>query len=92
MRSLVCNIKDFCYITPIVKNETGEINIVCEGFVITATRNVYAFILESMFKMCSLRSKYNIYAILSDKFMKKSILASMRMSNIFVFSIFFISK
>ena len=45
MRSSVCNAKEFCYITPVVMNELGLINVVCEGFVITETHDVYTFIL-----------------------------------------------
>ena len=37
MRSYVSNAKEFCYITPVVLNEIGKVNIVCEGFVITET-------------------------------------------------------
>ena len=32
MKSQVCNAKKFCYIAPIVLNEVGKINVVCEGF------------------------------------------------------------
>ena len=45
MRLSVCNIKAFCYIAPVVLNEVGRINVVCKGFVITETHDVYTFIL-----------------------------------------------
>ena len=35
-------------ITPVVLNEIGLINVVCEGFVITETHDVYTLILESI--------------------------------------------
>ena len=31
MHSSVCNAKDFYYIAPVIKNEIGKINVVCEG-------------------------------------------------------------
>ena len=56
-RSQVCNAKTFCYISPIVLNEVGKNNVVCEGFVISETNDAYCFILNSIFKMCSGRGK-----------------------------------
>ena len=52
MKSQVCNKKKNCYIDPGVLNEVGKINVVCEGFVISETHDVYCFILNSLFKMC----------------------------------------
>ena len=43
MRSSICNAKEFCYIDPVVLNEIGKINVVCEGFVITETHDAYNF-------------------------------------------------
>ena len=47
MHSSICNAKEFCYIAPDIKNEIGKINIVCEGFVISETRDTYSFVLDS---------------------------------------------
>ena len=41
--------KEFCYITPLLLNEIGRINIVYEEFFITETRDAYTSILESPF-------------------------------------------
>ena len=81
MRSSVCNTKDFCYIAPVVLNEVGHINVVCEGFVITETHGAYTFILESLFQMSSSRSKENVHAIFTDEFMTQKILDSIEMQN-----------
>ena len=35
MKSSISNSSEFCYIAPVVLNEIGRINVVCEGFVIT---------------------------------------------------------
>ena len=35
MHSSICNAKRVCYISPLIKNEVGKINIVCEVFVIS---------------------------------------------------------
>ena len=32
MHSSICNAKEFYYIAPVIKNEIGIMNIVCEGF------------------------------------------------------------
>ena len=32
MHSSICNAKRVCYISPLIKNEVGKINVVCEGF------------------------------------------------------------
>ena len=37
MHSYICNAKSFCYIAPVMINEVGKINVVCEGFVISET-------------------------------------------------------
>ena len=55
MKSQVCNAKKFCYIAPIVLNEVGKINVVCDGFVISETHDTYCFIPNSIFKMCPRR-------------------------------------
>ena len=52
MKSQVCNTIFFCYIDPVVLNEVGKINVVCEGFVISKSHDVYCFILNSIFKRC----------------------------------------
>ena len=51
MRSSICNVKEFCYIFPVVKNEVEIITVVCEGFVITETDDMYTFALGSLFNM-----------------------------------------
>lgn len=55
--SSVYNDKEFCSIAPVIKNEVGKINIVCEVFVISETHDVYTFILDSLFKIYPLRNK-----------------------------------
>ena len=55
MKSQVCNTKFFCHIAPVVLNEVGKSNVVCEGFVISETHDAYCFILNSLFKMCPRR-------------------------------------
>ena len=57
MHSTIRNAKGFCYITPVIKNEVGKINVVCEGFVISETHDAYTFVLDSLFKMCSYRGE-----------------------------------
>ena len=57
MKLQVCNAKTFFYITPVVLNEVGKINVVCEGFVISEIHDAYCLILNSIFKMCSGRGK-----------------------------------
>ena len=69
MRSSVCNTKNIFYIAPVVKNEIGKINVVCEGFVISENHDVYTFILEELFKISTSRTKGNIYSIFSDEFL-----------------------
>ena len=90
MKSQVCNAKKFCYIAPVVLNEVGKINVVCEGFVISETHDAYCFILNSLFKMSSRRTKNEVYAIFSDEFMTKSILNSIDMNETHIFMIIFI--
>ena len=55
MHSSICNAKVFCYITPVIKNEVGKINVVCEEFFISETHDAYTFVLDSLFKMCTHR-------------------------------------
>ena len=43
MYSSICNAKSFCYIAPVMINEVGKINVVCEGFVILETHDAYPF-------------------------------------------------
>ena len=71
-------------------NEIGKINVVCEGFVISETYDAYCFILNSLFKMYSRRTKNEEYAIFSDEFMTKSILNSIDMNETHIFMIIFI--
>ena len=59
---------------PVVLNEIGRINVVCEGFVITKNHDAYTFILESLFQMSSTRSKENVHAIYADEFMTQTFL------------------
>lgn len=80
------------YIAPVVLSKIRKIIVICEGFVITETYEAYNFILESMFKMCSLQSEVNIYAIFSDEFMTKIILDSIGTQNNFIFTTIFIWK
>ena len=69
MKSSVSNAKEFCYIAPVVLNEIGRINVVCEGFVITKNHDAYTFILESLFQMSSSQSKESVRTIYVDEFM-----------------------
>ena len=39
MHSSICNAKCFCSIAPVIKNEVGKVNVVCEGFVISETHD-----------------------------------------------------
>ena len=64
---------------PVVLNEIGRINVVCEGFVITENHDAYTFILESLFQMSSTRSKKNVHAIYADEFITQNILDSIGM-------------
>ena len=57
MRSYVCNTKCFCYVAPVVKNEIGKINFVCEGFVLSETHYAYTFIFESLFQIFTSRTR-----------------------------------
>ena len=64
MKSQVCNANFFCYIAPVVLNEGGKSNVVCEGFVISETHDAYCFLLNSIFKVRPRRkksSKCNIF-------------------------------
>ena len=90
MRSSISNDNFFCYIAPVVKNEIGKINIVCEGFVISEIHDAYIFTLESLFKMSPSRTKENVYTIVSDEFLIQPILDSMNMNNILIFTIIII--
>ena len=57
MHSSIRNGKEFCYIAPVKKNEIGKMNVICEGFVISETRNAYTFVCDALFMMCHLRNK-----------------------------------
>ena len=57
MHSSKCNATRFCFIAPVIKNEVGKINVVCEGFVISETHDTYTFVLDSLFNMCPLRGE-----------------------------------
>ena len=85
MRSSISNTTELCYMAPVVLNEIGRSNVVCEGFVITENHDVYTFILESLFQMSSTRSKENVHAIYADEFMPQNILDSIGMKNTRIF-------
>ena len=57
MHSSICNVKEFYYIAPVIKNEIDKINVLCEWFVYSETHDAYTFLLESLFKMWSHRRK-----------------------------------
>ena len=61
-------------VDPVVLNEIGKINVVCEWFVIAETHDVYTLVLESLFQMSTSRNKKNVYAIFDDEFMTQNIL------------------
>ena len=44
MKSQVCNAKEFCYISPVVLNDIGKIDVVCQGFVMSETHDAYCVI------------------------------------------------
>ena len=44
MKSQVCNAKEFCYIAPVVLNEIGKFDVVCQGFVMSETHDAYCVI------------------------------------------------
>ena len=69
MHSSICNAKGFCYIAPVIKNEVGKINIVCEGFFISETHDASTFVLDSLFKMCTHGGGEDFHAVFSDEFM-----------------------
>ena len=85
MRSSICNAIELCYISPVVLNEVGEITVVCEGFFMTETCDAYTFILESLFKISTSRSKENVQVIFSDDLMTQKILDSIRMQSTRIF-------
>ena len=57
MHLSICVVKEFYYIAPVVKNEIGKINVVCEGFLITIIHEAYTFVLGSLFNICPIRNK-----------------------------------
>ena len=57
MRSSLCNAKEFYYIVPVILNEIGWTNVVCEGFFIVETHDAYTLILELLFQMSTSRKK-----------------------------------
>ena len=65
----ICNAKGFYYIAPVIKNEVGKINIVCEGFFISETHDASTFVLDSLFKMCTHGGGEDFHAVFSDEFM-----------------------
>ena len=46
MHSSIYNAEIFWYVVPVIKNEVGKINVVCEGFVILETHDAYTFVLN----------------------------------------------
>ena len=80
MRSSLCNAKEFYYIVPVILNEIGWFNVVCEGFFIVETHDAYTLILEFLFQMSTSRKK-NVYALLTDEFMTQKILDFIGMKN-----------
>lgn len=58
MYSSICNVKEFCYTSPVLENKIGNINAVYEGFVISKTHDVYILILESLYKMCPIKGEH----------------------------------
>ena len=75
----------FCSIVLVVKNKIGNINDVCEDFVISETHDAYIFIVESLFKMSISRRKETFYVFFSDEFLTRSILDSINMNNVLTF-------
>ena len=63
MHSYICNAKSVCYIAPVIKNEVGKINVVCEGFVISETHDTYTFVVDLLFKMCPFRGEGDVHSI-----------------------------
>ena len=57
MHISICNSKEFYYIAPVVKHEIGNINVVCEGFIISETHEAYTFVFGALFNICPLRNK-----------------------------------
>ena len=57
MHSSIYNAKCVRYIAPVIKNEVGKINIVCEGFVISETHDACTFVYDLLFKMCPHRGE-----------------------------------
>ena len=44
IHSSICNAKDFCYITSVIKNEIGKIYVVCDSF-FSESHDAYTFVL-----------------------------------------------
>ena len=68
MRSSVYNAKELCYIAPVLLNESGKINVIFEGFVITETHGTYT-VLD-----VNVKEQKSVYAIFADEFMTQKIL------------------
>ena len=67
MKSSICNANELCYIDPVVLNEIGKINVVCEGFVITKDHDAYDFFLNpySRYQHKGTRKNYLQYFLMN---------------------------
>ena len=68
IRSYLCKTKELCCFAPVVLNEIGKINAICEGFVITETHGTYT-VLD-----VNVKEQKSVYAIFADEFMTQKIL------------------
>ena len=53
-------------------------------FFVSETHDAYTFVLDSLFKMCPLRNKNQVYTIFSDELMTKLILDSISVYDTFI--------
>ena len=83
IHSSICNAKDFCYITSVIKNEIGKIYVVCDSFFRNLMMLIHLFWFIDQ-NMPSSR-KNQVYTIFSDEFMTKSILDLIYMNDNFIF-------
>ena len=57
MYSSTYDVKELCYIAPVIKKEIDKINVIFEDLVILETYDNYKFIPRSWLKMCPSRKK-----------------------------------
>ena len=81
MYSSTYDVKELCYIAPVIKKEIDKINVIFEDLVILETYDNYKFIPRSWLKMCPSRKNNEVYALFAEKFLSRSTLNNLRMNN-----------